>query len=67
MSANKPDLFKEILNDLDSISGDREGKIRRVYQVGFLAAVLTGILLKDRLLLRAWRERIKILKDKNQT
>ena len=65
MSKNKPDLFKEILNDLDAISGDREGKIRRVYQVGFLAAVLSRILINDRLLLRAWRDRIQQLKDRD--
>lgn len=61
----KPELFQQILDDLDAIAGTREGRERRVYQVGFLAAVLTRILLEDRWLRRAWHNRIDAIKQRN--
>ena len=68
MSANKPrpDLFKEMLADLDAIAGTREGRERRVYQVGFVTAVLSRILMHDRMLKREWDWRIKEIKDRDQ-
>ena len=68
MSANKPrpDLFKEMLADLEAIAGDRQGMERRIYQVGFLTTVLSRILMHDRILKREWNWRIKEIKDRDQ-
>lgn len=69
MSANKPrpDLFKEMLADLEAIAGNRQGMERRIYQVGFLTTVLSRILMHDRILKREWDWRIKEIKDRDQT
>ena len=64
MSANnpKPDLFKEMLADLEAIAGTRQGTERRVYQMGFVTTVLSRILANDRMLKREWDWRIKEIK-----
>lgn len=68
MSANKPkpDLFKEMLADLEAIAGTRQGMERRIYQVGFLTTVLSRILMHDRILKREWDWRIKQIKERNK-